>query len=49
VLAAGLLLLAGWHLLFPAAVAVVALAVGVLSATARRRSIGRRRSARRTL
>jgi len=49
VLAAGLLLLAGWHLLFPAGVAVVALAVGVLSATARRRSIGRRRSARRTL
>jgi amino acid efflux transporter len=41
VLAAGLLLLAGWHLLFPAGVAVVALAVGVLSGAARRRSARR--------
>ncbi|WP_244528128.1 MULTISPECIES: amino acid permease [unclassified Leifsonia] len=31
VLAAGLLLLAGWHLVFPAGVAVIALAVGVLA------------------
>jgi len=31
VLAAGLLVLAGWHLVFPAGVAIIALAVGVLA------------------
>lgn len=36
VLAAGLLVLAGWHLVFPAGVAVVALLVGVVSRRTRR-------------
>ena len=38
--AAGLLLLAGWHLVFPAALALVAVVVGLVA--------GRRRSARPT-
>ena len=38
ILAAGLLILAGWHLVFPAAAAVVALGVGVLTRIARRPS-----------
>ena len=38
VLAAGLLVLAGWHLVFPAVAAVVALGVGALSRSRRRRS-----------
>ncbi|MGO4536655.1 APC family permease [Leifsonia sp. 2MCAF36] len=41
VLAGGLLLLAGWHLAFPAAVAVLALGVGALARAARRRPAGR--------
>ncbi|ANF32742.1 amino acid permease-associated protein [Leifsonia xyli] len=36
VLAAGLLILAGWHLVFPAGVAVVALAVGLVARRTRR-------------
>jgi amino acid efflux transporter len=35
VLAAGLLVLAGWHLVFPAGVALVALAVGVVQRSRR--------------
>ena len=38
ILAAGLLILAGWHLVFPAAAAVVALGVGVLTLIGRRPS-----------
>lgn len=45
VFAAGLLLLAGWHLVFPAGVAVVAVLVGVLSRPGRLGARSRKRAA----
>ncbi|MFP3464245.1 APC family permease [Leifsonia sp. SIMBA_070] len=40
-LAAGLLLLAGWHLVFPAGVALVAVIVGMFARSSRRRGLSR--------
>jgi amino acid efflux transporter len=39
--AAGLLVLAGWHLVFPAGVAVVAVLVGVVAQRSRRAAVAR--------